>query len=504
MTMAGDISTVASDSPTSGGRTFEFDDSPKGSPENGDLRAQTDTSEQSLLKNRGSTKILDESLLKCYRVADIYGHNKEDDCWVIINNKVYDVTKFAEKHPGGRDLMLKCGGSDVTEMFHQYHPKAVRTWMHTFCVGKVVDYHPSELVRAIGALGDKLEADGFFVPDVSFTAKTLLWCLSLLTTGIGLILLGRLINSRLLQLCSALFIAGHLQQVAFLGHDTGHCAVTGVRWVDGLFGLLVGNFLSGLSIGWWKDSHNTHHILTNVVTHDPDIQHLPFLAVSDKFFKSLWSFYHKRRMSFSSTAQSFVSYQHWLYYPVMCLARYNLYFQSLLLILFKPRVEYRIVEAIGTVVYWTWLSYLLSFCLSVPTGLAVFFISHALAGILHVQIVLSHFSCETLDGVPYKDDDCQWLNVQLGTSLDVDCPTWMDWFHGGLQFQVAHHLFPRMPRHHLRTANQHLIQFLRRHNLEHHHDTFFGCNVRMIRNLRKVALQAREGKVTYKGTSGAR
>ena len=39
---------------------------------------------------------------------------------------------------------------------------------------------------------------------------------------------------------------------------------------------------------------------------------------------------------------------------------------------------------------------------------------------------------------------------QLRTTMDVDCPAWLDWIHGGLQFQAVHHLFPQVPRHNLR------------------------------------------------------
>jgi len=39
---------------------------------------------------------------------------------------------------------------------------------------------------------------------------------------------------------------------------------------------------------------------------------------------------------------------------------------------------------------------------------------------------------------------------QLRTTKDIECPQWFDWFHGGLQFQAIHHLFPRIPRHNLR------------------------------------------------------
>jgi delta8-fatty-acid desaturase len=41
--------------------------------------------------------------------------------------------------------------------------------------------------------------------------------------------------------------------------------------------------------------------------------------------------------------------------------------------------------------------------------------------------------------------------------MDVDCPAWMDFVHGGLQFQVIHHLYPRIPRHNLRRT-QGLVQ----------------------------------------------
>jgi hypothetical protein len=43
---------------------------------------------------------------------------------------------------------------------------------------------------------------------------------------------------------------------------------------------------------------------------------------------------------------------------------------------------------------------------------------------------------ETFMGLPYtpnKDDD-EWFRLQLKTTMDVECPEWMDWFHGGLQF----------------------------------------------------------------------
>lgn len=49
----------------------------------------------------------------------------------------------------------------------------------------------------------------------------------------------------------------------FTAHDAGHRAITGNFTVDSLIGVFIADFCCGLSIGWWKSSHNVHHIITN-------------------------------------------------------------------------------------------------------------------------------------------------------------------------------------------------------------------------------------------------
>lgn len=57
-----------------------------------------------------------------FTIDDIIKHNTIDDCWVIINNKIYDVTNFIGDHPGGTRVLLKFGGLDATEEFEMLHP----------------------------------------------------------------------------------------------------------------------------------------------------------------------------------------------------------------------------------------------------------------------------------------------------------------------------------------------------------------------------------------------
>jgi cytochrome b involved in lipid metabolism len=38
--------------------------------------------------------------MKTFSKEEIQKHNKENDCWIIIDNKVYDTTGFLDDHPG--------------------------------------------------------------------------------------------------------------------------------------------------------------------------------------------------------------------------------------------------------------------------------------------------------------------------------------------------------------------------------------------------------------------
>lgn len=52
-----------------------------------------------------------------YTVEEVAKHNSKNDCWIIVNKKVYDITKFIEEdlHPGGNYILLSKSGEDVTE-----------------------------------------------------------------------------------------------------------------------------------------------------------------------------------------------------------------------------------------------------------------------------------------------------------------------------------------------------------------------------------------------------
>ncbi|KAI0833233.1 acyl-CoA dehydrogenase NM domain-like protein [Trametes gibbosa] len=61
--------------------------------------------------------------LKTFTREEVALHNKEDDLWIIVDAKVYDVTKFKNLHPGGTSVFFAedIAGQDATEAFYGLH-----------------------------------------------------------------------------------------------------------------------------------------------------------------------------------------------------------------------------------------------------------------------------------------------------------------------------------------------------------------------------------------------
>eukprot|EP00898_Chlorokybus_atmophyticus_P003363 jgi/Chlat1/4027/Chrsp26S03990 len=75
--------------------------------------------------------------LKKYTVAEVAQHNKENDCWLIVDGKVYDVTAFVEIHPGG-DAILNNAGADSSKGFHgPQHPSSTLDLIEEYLIGEL-------------------------------------------------------------------------------------------------------------------------------------------------------------------------------------------------------------------------------------------------------------------------------------------------------------------------------------------------------------------------------
>ncbi|EFJ25110.1 hypothetical protein SELMODRAFT_231254 [Selaginella moellendorffii] len=422
-------------------------------------------------------------------------HRNDGDLWISIQGKVYDVSKWAAIHPGG-DLALKsfAGQPDATDAFLAFHPRQ-RAFqiLPKFLIGTLADPVLSPLTADHALVLERLGKAGFLTVDLFFYCKILAAIVALVTACVAGVIFS---SSAIVHCASAVLLGFAWIQAGWIGHDTGHTGMTGSPRADSWIGLLIGNALSGIGFQWWLRNHNAHHFSCNNLEYDPDLQYMPIFAISSRFFRSsraLHSYFYDREMAFDAIARLLVSYQHWTFYLVMAVARVNLYAQSFIVAIWRKRVPHRGWEIGSLLFFWAWLFSLLSYLPSYSERIAFLLIAMATTGVQHVQFCLNHFSSPVYQGRRPRGDG-QWLADQATGTLNLSCSKKWDWFHGGLQFQIEHHLFPQVPRHHLRAASEMVIKplLVDKHGLDYKMVTFWEANVMIIRTLRAAAMEARD------------
>lgn len=75
-----------------------------------------------------------------YTMDDVAKHNSEQDCWLVIDNKVYDVTSFIPVHPGGKEILEGCG-KDATSLFQgesEHQEKNAAMYLPKYLIGDLI------------------------------------------------------------------------------------------------------------------------------------------------------------------------------------------------------------------------------------------------------------------------------------------------------------------------------------------------------------------------------
>ncbi|XP_067636050.1 cytochrome b5 isoform X1 [Eurosta solidaginis] len=71
-----------------------------------------------------------------YTLQVVKEHNKSDDLWIVIDGKVYDVTKFRHEHPGGEDALDEVAGRDATTEFNDVgHSQEAKEMLKKYYIG---------------------------------------------------------------------------------------------------------------------------------------------------------------------------------------------------------------------------------------------------------------------------------------------------------------------------------------------------------------------------------
>lgn len=77
---------------------------------------------------------------KTFTLKEVKGHDDSKSTFLVIYDKVYDVTKFLEEHPGGEEVLLEQAGGDATDAFEDVgHSTDARELMKDYLVGDIVE-----------------------------------------------------------------------------------------------------------------------------------------------------------------------------------------------------------------------------------------------------------------------------------------------------------------------------------------------------------------------------
>ncbi|MET7692944.1 acyl-CoA desaturase [Streptomyces sp. NPDC005483] len=226
-------------------------------------------------------------------------------------------------------------------------------------------------------------------------------------------------------------------RTAFIGHDAGHAQITGDKAVGRVIGLIHGNLLLGMSYSWWNHKHNRHHANPNHIDKDPDVA-ADVLVFTGEQAKARTGF--RRRLT---------RHQAWLFFPLTLLEGIALKIQGFRDLRRQAPGE-RAAEGTLLVTHLAAYATLLLTTMSPAKALAFAVIHQALFG-LHLGMAFA----PNHKGMEMPDPDGEsWghLRRQVLTSRNIRGGILTDWFLGGLNYQIEHHLFPSMPRPHLRLA----------------------------------------------------
>ena len=319
--------------------------------------------------------------------------------------------------------------------------------------GAALIYPDSNAPRAFAneyvELKQLIKQKGLLDQQPAYYTYKILFTVSLLAGSVVFLLV---VNNFWLQLLNAVFMAFAFAQMGFMGHDLGHRQIFRTTRNTELSSLVVGNLLLGWSWSWWIDKHNRHHGHPNQLDSDPDIA-IPLLAFTEEEARSKQGF-----------LRFMVKYQAYFVLPLELLGWLTFLIFSIRFLL-ERKAKYSLAEMSVMALHYLLYFGLLFSRLNIWQAIVFFIVQRALFG-----LYLGSVAAPNHNGMPVLDKDSRldFLRQQVLTSRNVKAHPLIDFWYGGLNYQIEHHLFPTIPRNKLGEA-QHIVRdFCREHNIAYY------------------------------------
>lgn len=304
-------------------------------------------------------------------------------------------------------------------------------------------------VNQYAELKQRIQQAALLKPQPVYYTFKILFTLGLLLVSISCLLLYK---HSWWQMLNAVFLAFVTAQIGFIGHDVGHRQVFRRNISFGISSLVIGNLLIGWSLSWWIDKHNRHHGHPNEPDVDPDIG-IPFLAFTEE-----------EALAKPGFLRFMVRYQAYLYLPLELLGWLSFLIFSIGFLMQKKAKHPRVEGIVLVIHYLLYFGFLL-FCLNVWQALLFFVIHRALFGLYLGSVAAPNHKGMLVSGTENRLD---FLHQQVLSSRNVKSHPITDFWYGGLNYQIEHHLFPTIPRNNLGKAQQIVKAFCQEYDIPYH------------------------------------
>jgi fatty acid desaturase len=321
-----------------------------------------------------------------------------------------------------------------------------------------------------------IKKNGLLDRQPAYYAGKTVFTLGLLAVSMALLFI---LDDTWFQLLNAAYLAFVFVQISLLAHDFGHRQFTfHSYWKNDWLTLILGNLMLGISRQWWIDKHNEHHGHPNQMDIDPDVD-IPLLA-----------FEEEQALEKRGFARFVVKYQAALIFPLSLLQAISM-LRSSIEFLAAKKAKSTLVEALTICAHFA-LYFALLFSVLEPLQALLFVAVHrGLFGTYMVSIFApNHKAMPLLE----RDSKVDFLRRQVLTSRNVTAHPITDFWYGGLNYQIEHHLFPRLPRNKLREAQPMIRGFCRDHCIAYHETSVLQSYKEILRHLHAVGAPLREAR----------
>ncbi|XP_044125415.1 acyl-CoA 6-desaturase [Bufo gargarizans] len=412
-----------------------------------------------------------------YTWEEVQKHNTKSDKWMVIERKVYNISDWVRRHPGGNRVISHYAGEDASEAFLAFHPDLtfVRKFLKPLYVGELAENEPSQdrgknaqQVEDFETLRKTAEEMNLFNSSRVFFGLYLAHILVLeFLAWATLYYLG---TGWITTIITILLLTVSQAQAGWLQHDFGHLSIfKKSKWNHIGHKFVIGH-LKGASANWWNHRHFQHHAKPNIFSKDPDVNMVHIFVLGDTQPVE----YGKKKLKYLP-----YNHQHQYFFLIGPPLLIPLYFTVQIMKTMITRKDW--VDLAWSLSYYarffmTFVPFFGFFGSIAVLNAVRFFESHWFVWVTQ----MNHIPME-IDHEKYRD----WLGSQLAATCNIEQSFFNDWFSGHLNFQIEHHLFPTMPRHNYHKIAPLVRSLCKKYNVNYEEKSLYNAMRDIVQSLRK-------------------